>query len=266
MASRGDRAGSRQLSSQNQAGDPWSSAQSEPPTRAQWVDQRLRQAILSGELAPDERLITATLCERFSVSPTPLREALQRLAGEGLVEITPQRGARVAALSPTDWLEVIELRVILEPIALRDSFARATDTDFAVMKQAGRALAAMVAPNRATPLEIAAANRSLHDALLSRATSRQLIRTIAVLTGQSMRYHVLALARAGADGLVLKNGPELDKALQRRSAGEMEAILAVHLDALRDAAPVVASRGPGGMPTGGAGGEAMADALLHGRA
>ena len=87
-----------QLSSRNLTGDPWSSYLSNPPTRAQWVDQRLRQAILAGALEPDERLITATLSEQFSVSPTPLREALQRLAAEGLVEITPQRGARVAAL------------------------------------------------------------------------------------------------------------------------------------------------------------------------
>ncbi|SRR5579875_298822 len=249
-----------QLSSQNLAGDPWSSGQSEPPTRAQWVDQRLRQAILSGELAPDERLITATLSERFSVSPTPLREALQRLAAEGLVEITPQRGARVAALSPTDWLEVIELRGILEPIALRDSFAHASDADFAVMEKAGRALAAVVIPDRAPPLEIAAANRSLHDALLSRATSRQLIRMIAVLSAQSMRYHVLALARVGADGLVLAHGPELHKALRARDARQAEAILAAHLKALRDAAPVVAGRDPGAMPTALGQGEAMADA------
>lgn len=259
MASRG-RGGSRQLSSQNLAGDPWSSAQSDLPTRAQWVDHRLRQAILSGELAPDERLITATLCERFSVSPTPLREALQRLAGEGLVEITPQRGARVAALSPRDWLEVIELRVILEPIALRDSFAHSTDADFAVMEQAGRTLASTVTRDEATPLEVAAANRSLHDALLSRATSRQLIRTIGVLSAQSMRYHVLALARAGADGLVLAHGPQLHKALRSRNARQAEAILAVHLEALRDAAPVVADKADEGAPADPGGGEALADA------
>jgi GntR family carbon starvation induced transcriptional regulator len=259
MASQGEGAGSVQLSSQNLAGDPWSSSQSEPPTRAQWVDQRLRQAILSGELAPDERLITATLSERFSVSPTPLREALQRLAAEGLVEITPQRGARVAALSATDWLEVIELRTILEPIALRDSFAHASDADFAGMERAGQVLAATVMPGRATPLEIAAANRSLHDALLSRATSRQLIRMIAVLSAQSMRYHVLALATAGADGLVLAHGEQLHKALRARDARQAELILTAHLDALREAAPGVSSRTSGATPAAPGRGEAMAD-------
>jgi GntR family transcriptional regulator, carbon starvation induced regulator len=231
MVSQGEKAGSVQLTSQNQVGDPWSSAQSDPPTRAQWVDQRLRQAILSGTLAPDERLITAVLSERFSVSPTPLREALQRLAAEGLVEITPQRGARVAALSASDWLEIIELRAILEPVALRDSFAD--------MEQARRVLATAIVPDQATPLAIAAANRSLHDALLSRATSRQLVRMITVLSAQSMRYHVLALARVGTSPLVLTHGQALRQALRERDANRAEVILTAHLQSLRDAAPAV---------------------------
>jgi GntR family transcriptional regulator, carbon starvation induced regulator len=239
MVSQGEDAGSVQLTSRNQVGDPWSSAQSDPPTRAQWVDQRLRQAILSGTLAPDERLITAVLSERFSVSPSPLREALQRLAAEGLVEITPQRGARVAALSASDWLEIIELRAILEPVALRDSFAHASAADFAEMEQARRALAAVIVPDQATPLAVAAANRSLHDALLSRATSRQLVRMITVLSAQSMRYHVLALAGVGTSALVLAHGQALQQALRERDADRAEVILTAHLHSLRDAAPAV---------------------------
>jgi GntR family transcriptional regulator, carbon starvation induced regulator len=237
--SQGAETGSVQLTSQNQVGDPWSSAQSDPPTRAQWVDQRLRQAILSGTLAPDERLITAVLSERFSVSPTPLREALQRLAAEGLVEITPQHGARVAALSARDWLEILELRAILEPVALRDSFGHASAADFADMEQARQALAAVVVPDQATPLAIAAANRSLHDALLSRATSRQLVRMITVLSAQSMRYHVLALARVGTSALVLAHGQALQGALRERDPDRAEVILTAHLQSLRDAAPAV---------------------------
>lgn len=239
MASHREGPGSVQLTSQNLTGDPWSSYPSDPPTRAQWVDQRLRQAILSGSLAPDERLITAMLAERFSVSPTPLREALQRLAAEGLVEITPQRGARVAALSPRDWLEIIQLRAILEPLALRDSFAHAADADFGGMEQAREALSTLVVTTQATPLELAAANRALHDALLGRATSRQLTRMIAVLNAQSMRYHVLALANGDIKTLVLPHDEGLRSALSGRDADRAEEILGAHLRALRDAASLI---------------------------
>lgn len=236
-------AGPVQLSSRNLTGDPWSSYLSDPlasaPTRAQWVDQRLRQAILSGALAPDERLITATLSEQFSVSPTPLREALQRLAAEGLVEITPQRGARVAALSARDWLEILELREVLEPIALRDSFAHASDADFGVMEQARQALATLVKAAQAAALELAAANRALHDALLARATSRQLTRMITVLNAQSMRYHVLALARSDTENIVLCPSGGLRLALGERDAGQAAEFLTAHLSALRGAASMI---------------------------
>jgi GntR family carbon starvation induced transcriptional regulator len=230
-----------ELSSRNLTGDPWSwsSDLSEPPTRAQWVDQRLRQAILSGALAPDERLITAMLCERFSVSPTPLREALQRLAAEGLVELTPQRGARVAALSARDWLEIIELRAMLEPRALQDSFAHASGPDFGVMERAREVLAALVMTARAAPLELAAANRALHHALLAKATSRQLTRMITVLNAQSMRYHVLALAGSEVKGLVLSHDEVLRLALDERDPDPVAEILSAHLSALRGAARLI---------------------------
>ncbi len=241
----GDREGPGpvELTLPNLTGDPWSSYLSNPPTRAQWVDQRLRHAILSGELAPDERLITATLCERFSVSPTPLREALQRLAAEGLVEITPQRGARVAALSARDWLEIIELRAILERRALRDSFAHASDADFGAMERAREGLAALVMAAQAAPLALAAANRALHDALLAKATSRQLIRMITVLNAQSMRYHVLALARSDTKSLVLPHDEELRLAVDERDSGQVAEILSAHLSALRGAASLIGRDG-----------------------
>jgi DNA-binding GntR family transcriptional regulator len=239
MSSHRESPGPVQLTSRNLGGDPWSSYAADPPTRAQWVDQRLRQAILSGALAPDERLITATLSERFSVSPTPLREALQRLAAEGLVEITPQRGARVAALSARDWLEIIELRAILEPVALRDSFAHASDADFEAMEQAREDLSALVVAAQVPPLEIAGANRALHDALLATATSRQLTRMIAVLNAQSMRYHVLALANGDTKSLVLTHHDELRPALEGRDAGQAAEILGAHLNALSEAAALI---------------------------
>lgn len=86
-----------------------------PVSRIEWVEDQLRRAILSGELRPGERLLTAQLSERFQVSPTPLREALHRFAGEGLVEFVPQRGARVTDLSPADCAELSELRALLDP-------------------------------------------------------------------------------------------------------------------------------------------------------
>src|SRR5499427_6954927 len=97
-----------------------------PTTRADWAHKRLKAAILTGELAPGTKLAADELSQRWSVSPTPLREAFQRLGGHGLVELTSQRGARVAAFSLVEAADLYELRLLLEPRALRASL-EATD-------------------------------------------------------------------------------------------------------------------------------------------
>ena len=80
-----------------------------PPTRAEWVDSMLRRAIVHGELAPGEKLYAERLAEQWGVSATPLRETFQRLAGEGLVIIEPQRGARVAPVGVEQGVEIYEI-------------------------------------------------------------------------------------------------------------------------------------------------------------
>lgn len=78
------------------------------------VIERLREAILSGELSPGERLVERKLADELGVSHIPLREALAILTEERLVERRPRRGARVAVLSEQDLEEISSLRVVLE--------------------------------------------------------------------------------------------------------------------------------------------------------
>ena len=82
-----------------------------PQTRSDWVYERLKQAIVRGELPPGTRLVAAELAQRWAVSPTPLREAFQRLEGVGLVELSSQQGARVAPVSVAEAGEIKELSV-----------------------------------------------------------------------------------------------------------------------------------------------------------
>ncbi|MDT0344074.1 GntR family transcriptional regulator [Streptomyces litchfieldiae] len=80
----------------------------------------LRDALASGELAPGETYSAPALAERYGVSATPVREAMQRLAGEGVVETLPNRGFRVTGRSARDMAELAEVRAALEvPAVLR---------------------------------------------------------------------------------------------------------------------------------------------------
>jgi DNA-binding GntR family transcriptional regulator len=167
-----------------------------PETRSAWVDEHLRAAILSGELAPGQRLVAATLAQRWSVSPTPLREAFQHLAAQGLVELTPQRGARVAEVSPEDAEEVYELRLLLEPAALRDSLRFSDDEHRAAMRDAHAAYEASLRPGTdlGTMLD---AHRSFHAVLLARCENRRLRELVDLLALHSQRYQVLSVRVPG---------------------------------------------------------------------
>ncbi|WP_377848690.1 GntR family transcriptional regulator [Bosea sp. UC22_33] len=83
-------------------------------TVADGIYRRLIEAILFGDLAASRRLILQELADRFEVSLTPVREALQRLAAEGFIEATPRRGYRIRTPSPRHVAELWQVRLGLE--------------------------------------------------------------------------------------------------------------------------------------------------------
>lgn len=166
-----------------------------PETRADWADRRLKEAILRGELMPGERLVAATLADRWNVSATPLREAIQRLAAEGLVETAPQRGARVAPVSVRDAEEIYELRLLLEPRALRESLANSDDAHRVEVDEAYAAYERAVAAGD-VPAALDA-HRELHATLLDRCPSRWLRRISRLLAEQSQLLQVASIGVAG---------------------------------------------------------------------
>src|SRR5882724_3410548 len=93
------------------------------------VREKLRRAIVSGELAPGIQLKQDELAERFGFSRIPVREALRQLEAEGYVTIYPNRGAVVAELRLEDVLELLEIRLALESHALRLAVPRMVEMD-----------------------------------------------------------------------------------------------------------------------------------------
>lgn len=95
------------------------------------VFEEIRRDIIGGHFQPGEDLREADLAERYNVSKSPVREALQRLQFEALVETTPRQGHRVMPLSVSDAQDILEMREALEAAALRRIVATATDAQLA---------------------------------------------------------------------------------------------------------------------------------------
>jgi len=163
-----------------------------PQTRSDWVYERLKHAIVSGELPPGGRLVAAELAQRWALSPTPLREAFQRLEGLGLVELSSRRGARVAAASVAEAEEIYELRLILEPWALRRSLEQSDDAHRAEVAAAHKRLVELLTPVPSSDERLLLeAHRAFHIALLARCPSLWLTRLTSLLADHSQRYLLL---------------------------------------------------------------------------
>ncbi|MEN4473775.1 GntR family transcriptional regulator [Mycolicibacterium cosmeticum] len=90
------------------------SRQKLPATLVDVAGNRVRDAILSGALSPGEKIVEEQLCADLGISRAPLREALRLLTQQGLVEHLPRRGSRVTDWSPSDILQLFDLRQVLE--------------------------------------------------------------------------------------------------------------------------------------------------------
>ncbi|WP_117237567.1 GntR family transcriptional regulator [Thermus sediminis] len=100
----------------------------------------LRGLLLSGRFAPGERLSEPLLAKELGVSRTPVREALMRLAEEGLVELVPGKGARVRVFTPEEVEEVYGARALLEGEAAREAALRATPWELSQLEAALKAI------------------------------------------------------------------------------------------------------------------------------
>ncbi|TFH17265.1 MAG: GntR family transcriptional regulator [Acidimicrobiales bacterium] len=160
-----------------------------PMTRSAWADQRLRDAILGGRLQPGDALVISTLAKELGVSATPLREALGRLAAEGLVELQAHGSARVATVDLREAAEIYELRQVLEPMALERSVAKA---DAGYADRVGAAWQALTRSRLSTASDHAA----FHRELLSCCDSTWMLRLSTLLSDRAgLMMKVSALAR-----------------------------------------------------------------------
>src|SRR3954463_15295954 len=112
----------------------WTSRLPENGLGSEAVYQRVREAILEGEIAPGATMSQVALADEFGISRTPLREALRMLQTEGLVDAERTRRVRVAAASPADLEELCIMRVTLEAEAIRLAVPRMTAEDLAKLE------------------------------------------------------------------------------------------------------------------------------------
>jgi len=171
-----------------------------PKTLAGTVYERLRSDILLGLLEPDCKLRIDFLSKRYRTGHIPIREALNRLAAEGLVERREQRGFSVSPISAEDLAELTRTRCWLEGIALRESIASHTreweEGVVLAFHRLSRTPRSMSRSTYRVNLDWEKLHREFHRSLLAGCGSRWLLSYCLQLADQSYRYRQIAFKKA----------------------------------------------------------------------
>jgi DNA-binding GntR family transcriptional regulator len=205
------------------------------PTSSLRVSEALREAILSGEFGPGERLRTESLAKRFGSSRTPVREALVQLEGEGLVDIEPRRGALVRSFASSDLIDLYEIRALLEPAAAARAALRVREAQL-------ERLRALVALSDARGGRGAEAiedqivwNEEFHAIVIEAAASPRLSAALRATAGIPRSFRTAFWRDESHRAFSQTCHRELVSALGEGSAERAEAVMRMHILRAKDA-------------------------------
>jgi DNA-binding GntR family transcriptional regulator len=193
-----------------------------PMTLRGAVAEHLRTAIVAGELAPGELLKEVDLADRMRVSATPIREALVELAGEGLVEIEPNRLKRVAPLDPEATFDLVQVQTALWRMAYVAAFPHVGATDFESLERALQDYQSSLAEGNT--LAAIRAGHAFHTVFVEASRNRELLRVTLDRRSLIARFILLRGAESiSAAGL--KQHRSILKAARRGDTAEVLAAL-----------------------------------------
>lgn len=213
-------------------------AETTPSTQASNVYDRLRDDLLSGRLAPSRKLQMRFLMETYQTGQTPLREALNRLTADGLVEVREQRGFYVRDISRGELAELTKTRCWVESLALRESMAASTPQWEEELVLAQHRLSRTPRSLNATEFENnpdwEKLHRVYHHALIGNCGSQSLIAFCGQLADQLYRYRRLSIRKAFPSRHVGDEHLAIVNAVMSGDADEAVKLLVAHYQTTAD--------------------------------
>lgn len=188
---------------------------------------RLREMIVSGALAPGQRISERELGEQLDgLSRTPLREAFKILEAEGLITLSPNRGAVVTALTVADVAAAIEVLIGLETMAAELSSARITDAELAQIKALQRQMEDAHAQDQL--MEYFHINQAIHQRIVDAARNPVLSRIYAAECARIRRYRYAGNRKHERWDQAVAEHAQILLALEQRDGALLREILRAH--------------------------------------
>jgi DNA-binding GntR family transcriptional regulator len=201
-------------------------------TQASNVYDRLREDLLSGRLVPSRKLQMRFLIEMYQTGQTPLREALNRLTADGLVEVREQRGFYVRDISRAELAELTKTRCWVESLALRESMAASTppweEQLLLAQHRLGRTPRSLNQTEFEDNPEWERLHRIYHRTLIGHCGSASLIAFCGQLADQLYRYRRLSIRKAFPSRHVGDEHLAITNAVMSGNADEAVKLLTAH--------------------------------------
>ena len=193
----------------------------------------LRDAIVSGDLLPSERLVEEDLSRRLGIGRAAVRMALARLEHDGLVEHERHRGARVRRVSEEEAVEILEVRAALESLAARRAAERATAQDVRELRAILRDMRAH--RERGDLMAVSDANAALHRRILEISGHETVRRLSGTLMSQIVRFQYRTVLLPGRSDRSLREHTAIVQAIAAADGDMAERAMRRHLSQVADA-------------------------------
>jgi DNA-binding GntR family transcriptional regulator len=196
-------------------------------TLSQRVYDHLREEILSDRLPPGTELSEVAISTELEISRGPIREAMGRLASEGLIKVRPRRRAEVRSLTPHELIDAYEVREALEVLAVRLAVPRVSEADLTRLDQLIDQMADHAKANAIG--DFFAANVEFHETLCELSGNSKLQEVHHRLEGEIGRFQARTLALRGSLDGSLTEHRAIIAAIRLRDADKAAALTAAHV-------------------------------------
>jgi DNA-binding GntR family transcriptional regulator len=200
---------------------------SEFKTMQEIIYDKLKERIISGVYQPGMRLIASDLASEFNISRMPVREALTRLGSTGLVELIPYKGAIVNELTAEDYVEIFNIRSVLEGLAARLACPNIRPEDLQQMREANEEIRTMISED---DVEFQRVNRIFHSTIWARTKSERLKALLADLYTESTQYRQMVVIHSERLEEIHAEHQEFLKALEDGDALLAENMVRLHYE------------------------------------
>ncbi|WP_445528872.1 GntR family transcriptional regulator [Streptomyces cyslabdanicus] len=194
----------------------------------QYVADAIRHALRSGDLAPGQRLVENDLAESYGTTRGAVREALQDLAAEEILEIVPHRGARVRVVSVEEAIQITECRSALEQLCARKAATRASEKQRAELDRIGTDMRRAVADGAWDTYS--SLNQRLHELVVEASGQEVARRQLERLNGPMVRFQFRLALRPGRPSQSLPQHLAIIDAVVGGDAPAAARAAAAHLD------------------------------------